>query len=107
MHADKDCYSRKETSKVSTPENKFFGTKNRPNTATVKENICRFCDQNWQPGYQCKEYVDQKRNKTILSVKAKKDETPKVDKESSCDTESQKEVEESIRDLMLDDHNYD
>lgn len=101
MHADKDCYSRKETSKVPTPENKPFGTKNRPNTATGKESTCRFCNQNWQPGHQCKEYVEQKRNKTVLSVKVQNDEASKNDKESTRDTEPQTEVENGIRDCYI------
>ncbi|KAG1450460.1 hypothetical protein G6F55_009674 [Rhizopus delemar] len=117
-HDTQSCFSKKEKEKEANYglSNKFFGQKNKPNPATNEKKDCLYCKKPWSPGHKCKEYFEQKRNATILSVKINNDEKPtneraqnkKIESSpSDKDDENENDLENGIKDIMMDDIDYD
>lgn len=105
-HREQECYSKQtgdqgaKSHEINGLSNKFFGTNNQPRAATGETKKCTYCLKDWMPGHRCKEYLERK-DKKVLSITVNKEIPKENDKGAS------KEIEEGIRDMMMEDINYD
>ncbi|KAG2191833.1 hypothetical protein INT47_011581 [Mucor saturninus] len=70
-HTAEECRSQ------DLKKSKFLGNKNSPFKATgnnMKGQPCRYCKKEWQHGHTCKEYYEQKNNRTVLALRREDDE---------------------------------
>lgn len=107
-HRDQECFSKPDghqvvkTQQVNGLSNTFFGTNNKPNKATGESTPCKYCNKTWAPGHRCQEFLEHK-NKKILAIKVNQEKTA----QRANENESAKDIENGIRDMMMEDINFD
>ncbi|KAG1182786.1 hypothetical protein G6F36_008927 [Rhizopus arrhizus] len=91
-----------------------FGQKNKPRSALDEKKDCLYCKKPWRPGHKCKEYFEQKKNMSILSVKTNSDQQPTNERAHNQKNDSspsakddENDLENGIKDIMMDGIDYD
>jgi hypothetical protein len=91
-----------------------FLVKKKPHSASDEKKDCLYCKKPWSPGHKCKEYFEQKKNMSILSVKTNSDQQPTNERAHNQKNEyspsakdDENDLENGIKDIMMDDIDYD